>query len=35
MYQIEAALGENVGERAAIVKPGNFLLAGQLPAGLT
>src|SRR6185503_1990812 len=34
-YQIEASLGENVGKRAAIVKPGNFLLAGQPPAGLT
>jgi len=27
-------LGKNVGKRAAIVKPGNFLLARQLPAGL-
>ena len=27
-------MGKNVGKRAAIVKPGNFPLAGQPPAGL-
>src|SRR3954451_16668880 len=33
-YQIEAALGKNVGERAGIVKPGDFVMAGQVLTSL-